>query len=128
MSAIKAIRDALENIAETGDVSMGKVYYGACQDDNLEEWNYFVFNKLKTAKSTNRKDFQTFYQVHIIHEDYIPDGYVEDVIAALEASDQETLRCTSDDINYNYTFKGKANTNTIIEIATINIFRPEKRC
>ena len=128
MSVIKAIRDALEGIAKDESVPMGKVYYGQCQEKELKEWNYFVYNRLRTGKSSNGKDMQTYYQVHIVHEDFIPEGYVEKVIEALESSKDETLRSTSDDINYNYIFKGKANTNTIIEIATIIIYRPRKRC
>ena len=72
-------------------------------------------------------DYQTFYQVHIVHEDYIPEGYVETVISELskKAEDGTKLRPTNDDVNYNYTFKG--GTNVVVEIATITIYHPETR-
>ena len=65
--------------------------------------------------------------MHIVHEDYIPEGYVEKVVKALQDYKDVTLRVTADDIAYDYTFKGGANTNTIIEIATITLYHPEKR-
>ena len=73
-------------------------------------------------------DYQTFYQVHIIHEDFIPEGYVEKVIEALCQKDESgtKLRPTNDDVTYDYTFKG--NTGMVVEIAHITLYHPEKRC
>ena len=108
---------------------MEGVWYGACREKQLDKWNYFVFNRWKTTKNNqSRADFQTFYQVHVVHEDYIPEGYVETVIKALEAQDDPgtKLKATADDITYSYTFKG--NTNMVVEIANITFFHPEKRC
>ena len=128
MSVLNRIRDTLTTLA-AGDVKMEGVWYGACQEKKLENWNYFVFNRLKTTKNnTSKVDYQTFYQVHIVHEDYIPEGYVQTVIEALETQDASgtKLKPTNDDVTYNYTFKG--NTNMVVEIATITLYHPEKRC
>ena len=128
MSVLNRIRETLTALKD-GDVKMEGVWYGACREKQLENWNYFVFNRLKTTKNNQSKsDFQTLYQVHVIHEDYIPEGYVETVIKALEAQDDPgtKLKATSDDITYDYTFKG--NTNMVVEIAHITLFHPEKRC
>ena len=128
-SVLDRIQRTLETLA-AGEVKMEGVWYGACREKQLDVWNYFVFNRRRTTKgsSTNRMDLQTFYQVHIIHEDYIPEGYVEAVIAALEAQDESgtKLKVTGDDIEYDYTFKG--NTNMVVEIATITVYHPQKRC
>ena len=64
----------------------------------------------------------------MIHEDYIPEGYLETVInALLNMSESGTkLKLTNEDISYDYTFK--KNTNMEVEIATINLYHPEKRC
>ena len=84
--------------------------------------------KTTKASSTNKVDLQTFYEVHIIHEDAVPEGYVQTVIDALQAqADPGTkLKVTSDDIEYDYSFKGS--TNMVVEIATITFLHPEKRC
>ena len=126
MSILNETEKTLKRLAKSPDVPMQGAWYGACRKKGLDEWNYFVFNRKKTTKSSNRLDFQTFYEVHIVHEDYIPEGYIETVVRALESqSDGAKLKCTSDDIVYDYIFKG--NTEMVVEIATITLFHPEKR-
>ena len=129
-SVLDRIRDTLEELCSSPTGPMEGVWYGACRARDLKLWNYFVFDRRKTTKasSTNRVDLQTFYRVHIIHEDYIPEGYINTVIDALQAKDESgtKLKLTSDDIEYNYTFKGS--TNMVVEIATITFLHPEKRC
>ena len=131
MSVLDRIRKTLETLCQDTEVPMQGVWYGECRAKSLVRWNYFVFNRLKTAKksATTQNDYQTFYQVHIIHEDYIPEGYVERVIEALTAKDEETgikIRPTNDDVTYDYIFKGT--TTMVVELAHITVFRPEKRC
>ena len=129
MSVLNRIRDTLTTLAAAKDVPMEGVWYGACREKELKDWNYFVFNRAKTSKDNKSKmDYQTFYQIHVVHEDYIPEGYVLKVIEALKQKDESgtKLRPTNDDVAYNYIFKG--NTNMVVEIATITMYHPEKRC
>lgn len=129
-SVLDRIRKTLTTLAEDTEVPMAGVWYGACREKELKNWNYFVFNRQKTSKNNqgSKVDLQTVYQVHVIHEDYIPEGYVETVISALQEKDESgtKLKLTNDDIQYSYTFKG--NTNMVVEIATITLYHPEKRC
>ena len=129
-SVLDRIRKTLTTLAEDTEVPMAGVWYGACREKELKNWNYFVFNRFKTTKNNqgSKVDLQTVYQVHVIHEDYIPEGYVETVISALQEKDESgtKLNLTNDDIQYSYTFKG--NTNMVVEIATITLYHPEKRC
>lgn len=127
-SVLERIRRTLDGLLG-GDAGMAGTYYGACNERELDHWNYFVFNRRVTTKRNgSRQDYQTFYEVHIVHEDYIPEGYVEAVVAALEAEDESgtKLRATDDDIRYDYVFKG--NTDVVVEMATITVFHPSKRC
>jgi hypothetical protein len=129
-SILDRIEKTLTKLSTEHEVKMEGVFYGACTESKLSKWNYFVFNRARTTKNnTSRNDFQTFYQVHIIHEDYIPEGYVERVIEALTAKDEETgikIRPTNDDVTYDYVFKGT--TTMVVEMAHITVYRPEKRC
>lgn len=128
-SVLDRIKGTLETLAADENVPMEKVYYGACRAKDLAKWNYFVFNRAKTTKNnTGRVDLQTFYEVHVIHEDYIPEGYLGTVIAALQAQDESgtKLKLTNDDIRYDYVFKGS--TDVVVEMATITVYHPEKRC
>lgn len=124
MSVLEETRRILLELAR--EDGMIGAYYGACNEKDLQEWNYFVFNRKTTSKASNRMDWQTQYELHIIHEEYIPDGYVEKVIKRLEEQKNVKLRVTADPVSYDYTFKGKG--DTVVEIATITFFHPEKRC
>ena len=128
-SVLNRVRRTLEGMCADKDIPMCGVWYGACREKQLDFWNYFVFRRLKTTKNnTSRMDYQTFYQVHIIHEDYIPEGYVERVIEELCKKDAESgvkLRPTNDDVVYDYTFKGS--TGMVVEVATITLYHPETR-
>ena len=128
-SVLDRIRSTLNELS-SGEVKMEGVWYGACREKELKYWNYFVFNRRRTTKNNqgSKVDLQTFYQVHVVHEDYIPEGYIETVINALLEKDESgtKLKMTNEDIQYDYTFKG--NTNMVVEIATITLYHPEKRC
>lgn len=127
-STMDCIREVLETLAEK-DGMAGGVHYGMMEKTDLDVWNYFVFNRQKTTKDrVKHRDLQTYYEIHIIHEDYIPEGYVDEVVAALEDTEAVgvKLRMTDQDVQYDYVRKGK--TEMVVEIATIAIFRPEKRC
>lgn len=129
MSVLDRITETLEGMLQDADVPMETVRYGGVRKSELDRWNYFVFNRIRRTKNnSSRQDLQTFYQVHVVHEDYIPEGYIDRVIKELEASaDQGTkLRQTNDDIEFNYVYKG--NTDLVVEIATITFYHPEKRC
>ena len=125
MTALNRIRSILESLCEDEDVPMEAVYYGMCPERSLPKWNYFVFDRLSTTKASNRLDWETRYQIHIIHEDYIPEQYVERVIAALEAPGNPLFRTTTDSVSYQYTTKG--NTSVVVELATITVVHPEIR-
>lgn len=131
-SVLDRIKKTLTGLVENSDVPMEGVWYGMCREKSLPTWNYFVFNRLRSTKNNtgSRTDMQTEYEVHIIHEGYIPEGYVYAVIDALQTSDPDMpgtkLKLTNDDIVYNYTTK--QNTNMLVEIASITFYHPEKRC
>ena len=123
-SVMNRIRNTLDTFID-GAENMKATYYGSCNVKELALWNYFVFNRKRTKRSANSRDsFQTDYEIHIIHENFIPEGFVEKVVKALlEPSDKGTkLKVTADDIGYNYIFKN--NTNIVVEIATITVTHP----
>ena len=124
-SVLDTIKTRLTEISE--EYGMNGVSYGIQERDDIPEWNYFVFNRIRTKKASNGVDRQTYYQVHIVHENYIPEGFVDKVIGKLESrtEDGTKIRQTSDDIQYDYVFKGS--TNLVVEIATITFVHPEKR-
>lgn len=115
MSILKEIEDSLINLAKEDELK--GVYYGAC-NEKLQEWNYFVFNRMnvKTAGKT-KGDFNEYYAVHIIHEDFIPEGYIYKVIQKVLEDTKGIKLAVNEDISFSYTRKG--NTDVVVEIATI---------
>lgn len=123
-SVMERINDTLERFVND-DEDMRGVFYGSCNAKELDKWNYFVFNRKSTKRMPKYRDiFQTDYELHIIHEEFIPEGFVEKVIKALlEPADKGTkLKITDENIAYNYMFKN--NTSVVVEIATITLTHP----
>ena len=113
-SVLNHISELLTGMCASDDVPMVGCWYGACQETKLDRWNYFVFNRVRPATSSNNIDRET-----------IPEGYIDTVIKTLEKTPGPKLKKTSDDITYDYTFKG--NSNMVVEIATITFVHPQKR-
>lgn len=123
------LKDILKSLDETTGVVNTGVYYGICNRKDLDEWNYIVFNRKKTGKSgkTVAIGFSEYFEVHIVHEDYIPEGYVYDVIREVQKKSGQAgckLRLTDDEITYTYTQKPK--TDIVMEIATITFVHAMK--
>lgn len=119
------INDTLNSFVDNSD--MEKVFYGANTEKEMNSWNFFVFNRKKTYKAgTSKMELQTDYLVNIIHENYIPDGFIEKVINSLQTPNKDgiKLKLKSEDIIFNYA--SKKNTGMVLEIATIVFTKPSK--
>ena len=119
---LDAVKGALETLAadETYPMS-GGVYYGICNKQSLPEWNYFVFGRRRETP-TNHKSYTDIFEVHIIHEDYIMEGYELDVVKAIK---EAVPGCSlSEDITYEYTTK--ADTQMIVELCNLTFKHAKK--
>ena len=113
---LEEIKERLEEIDEN-------VFYGAV-DNRMKEtlWNYIVFNRVKLAPGQNKTGYTAEYAVHIIREDFIPEGLEEEVIETLKSI--PGVRVNSDGGTYDYVTK--PSTNAIIEMFSINFYIPRK--
>lgn len=113
---LNEIRDKLESL------DMGPVQYGRITEIP-EEWNYLVFGRSRMRKAgTSRTDYNRYYTVAIVHEDYIPEDVELKVIKALK--EIKGLNVSQEDIQYDYTIK-KGNGN-VVEVAVLTFFEPIK--
>lgn len=132
-SILDRIRKTMDKLVEESKGEYLASFYGLPTDTNpknnevLKKWNYFIFRRKSSARSDKGSPIQTKYLIHIIHEDFIPEGYVDKVINSLESKDDNgtKLKLCSDDITYEYIKKG--NSDIIIEVATIVVTHPERR-
>ena len=119
LDQIKTVLDTLA--ADVTCPMSGGVYYGICNAQSLPKWNHFVFNRARLT-STNNNSYTYLYEIHIVHENYIPEDYELTVIHALkEAIPGFSL---ADDITYDYYQKG--DTQVIVEICNMTFKKVRK--
>ena len=122
---LNEIRESLEELQKKDGAIFGTVVmYGRVVDSKIPEaWNYITFNRESIKKAgTSQKDFNEYFEINLVHEDFIPEEAVYKVIAALESV--KGLKQANSDVLFNYTTK--KNTSTVVEVATITFTHPVK--
>lgn len=100
------------------------VFYGLMHEDSrdLPAWDYIVFNRTKLKNSANKTSFSDYFEVHIVRENFVPDGLGDAVVAKLQ--EIPGVKLTGDDGVYDYTVK--ASTDTVVEMLTLTFVRARK--
>lgn len=115
----------LNKIQETLETFNLPVDYGRTFCKEKDVWNYFVFNRKEFSKTgSSRIDLNYYYQVHIIMENYIPEGFEQEVIKKIQESTGLKLR--DQPMQFNYTTKN--NTDMVIEMLTLEFTKAFKGC
>lgn len=100
------------------------VFYGAVHSSMKETlWDYIVFNRKTLKPSTNRTGYTDVFSIHIIRENFIPEGVEEEVIELLLSI--PGMKLASNDGAYDYVTK--PGTNTVVEMFSIDFIKPRKR-
>ena len=128
---LNEIRDKLlELIKDTAFIEkygvIEEVLYGTAHaHDDSRAWNYIVFNKEKIKKGgTSNTDLTYYWNVAIVHEEYIPEGLEEALIN--KVLEIKGLRLADGDMPIEYLTKG--DTNMVVELLQISFVRTKKRC
>lgn len=99
-----------------------KVYYGMVDKISAETaWNYIVFNRTGVKYSANKTAASDAFDVHIVRENYVPEGVETEVVAKL--CELPGVRVTGETA---FNYERKPNTNIVIEILTISFVRARK--
>lgn len=102
----------------------GRVYYGMVDlADAEKEWNYIVFSRNTLSTSESKRGYTDRFTVAIVRENYIPEGLDTTVIEKM--CEIAGVRLSNPDSQYQYT--RKPNTNTIVELLTMEFAKPRKR-
>lgn len=119
---LNEVRDALEKFDPI-------VFYGLTPpkllDENgneIEEWNYTVFNRTKLKSSANKTSYSDAFEVHIVREEYIPEGTDIEVIEKLTAL--PGVKLAAEDGVYDYMMK--PGTTHVVEMLTLTFTRARK--
>ena len=122
MSKVNGILKQIQDILETFELP---VWYGRTFCKEKDKWDYFVFNRKQVNKSGKSNcDFSYYYQVHIIMEDYIPEGFEQEVIKAIQENTR--LKLTDQPMMFNYTTKN--NTEIVVEMLTLEFTKSFRGC
>lgn len=99
------------------------VFYGMV-DPKMREtlWNYTVFNREKMTPSANRTGYSYYFSVHVVREDFIPDGLEKTVIDKVLEIDG--MRLAAGDGTYDYV--QKPSTNAIVEMFSVSFVKAVK--
>lgn len=104
------------------ELDMGPIQYGRVTNQP-EVWNYIVYGRSRLRRvGSSKNDFNRYYTVIIVHEDYIPEGMEINVIKALE--EIKGLKLAQDDIEYDYITK--KNSGIVVEMAVLAFIQPIK--
>lgn len=112
------LTDIEEKLRELDD----NVFYGMVYGiGNETVWNYIVFNRTSVKHSANNTSASDYFDVHIIRENYVPDGMDAEVIKKLTALHGVRV---AGDATFDYT--AKPSTDTVVEMLTIPFVRARK--
>ena len=99
------------------------VYYGAAWKHEAEAiWDYIVFSRKVVKHSTNKTSDSDYFDVTIVRENYIPEGFDTEVIN--KVCELAGVRLAGNDSEFDY--GRKPNTNTVVEMLTISFVRARK--
>lgn len=99
------------------------VFYGMVDKSQKEMiWNYTVFNRRVVRHPANKTAASDYFDVHIIRENYIPEGLDTEYIKSL--CELPGVRLAGEDCIFNYV--QKPNTNIVVEMLTIPFLRARK--
>lgn len=113
----------LNDIKEKLQAIDPNVFYGAVDNAVRETvWDYTVFERTRIAISSNKTSYSYYFTVHIVRENFIPEGVERSVIdsmceiAGMRIADSDPV----------YTYAVKPNTNTVVEMLSIDFVKPVK--
>lgn len=99
------------------------VFYGAVNPNEIETvWDYIVFERKVTKPSTNQIGYSHYFTVHIIRENFVPEGLELTVIEKMK--EIPGMKLSSNDITYDYTVK--PSTDAVVEMLSIDFVRAVK--
>lgn len=113
---LKTIKDKLSEVDE-------HVFYAMVDLKMKDElWNYIVFNRNALKVSTNKTAYTDTFTVHIVREEWIPEGLDTEVINKM--LEIEGMRLASSEAQYNYI--QKPSTDMVVEMLSLEFVKPRK--
>lgn len=112
------IREALAKVDQ-------RVYYGtAAAHPKDARWDYTVYSRATYKPSPDLTSGADAYEVAVVREGFIPEGMLQDVVAAMESIPGMHLR-TGAEVTFSYDLR--PNTTATVEMMVVPFARAKKR-
>lgn len=99
------------------------VYYGMVDRAIREsKWDYIVFDRRRIKPSENKLSHSCYYSVHIVRENFVPEGLEKEVIDKM--CEIPGMRLAGSDLSFEYA--SKPNTNETVEMLSIEFVKAIK--
>lgn len=99
-----------------------RVFYGMVDPRMREEvWDYIVFNRERVTPSANRTGYSYYFSVHVVREDFIPDGFEKTVVDKVLEIDGMRLAGEG-----TYDYVQKPSTNAVVEMFSVSFVKAVK--
>lgn len=92
-----------------------QVYYGSADSSSKDLKEYIVFGRDKISVNASKMSTTDYYEVVIVMEKWIAEGFIDEVIQALESIN---IKRANTDIDFKYLTRN----DTAYEIASIKFF------
>lgn len=100
------------------------IFYGAVDKKMQKEiWDYIVFNRTVLKSNKDKTGYTDGYVVHIVREEWIPEGLAEEVIEKM--TEIKGMRLSGSDSEYTYMVKPK--TDAVVEMLSIEFAKARKK-
>lgn len=99
-------------------------FYGKVDDTVItDEWNYIVFMRKSLSIGAQKREYSDRFTIAVVRENFIPEGLDTTIIEKL--CELAGMKLAGSDCQYTYT--QKPNTNTVVEVLTMEFVRARKR-
>ena len=119
LNDIKKVLESIDPIVFYG-LTPSRIY--DAQHREVNTWDYIVFNRTKLKSSAQKTSYVDAFEVHIVREEFIPEGIDIEVIEKLTAL--PGVKLASEDGVYDYTMK--PGTSHVVEMLTLSFTRARK--
>lgn len=99
------------------------MYYGIVDNSRKETaWDYIVFNRVNIQHSSNKTADTDYFDVHIVRENFVPDGIDVEIRESL--CKLPGVRLAGSPSQFDYAMK--PNTNIVVEMLSMSFLRARK--
>lgn len=121
------IKKIIVELIDEEQLDFSGYFFGLPKDSNsLKDWNIIILRRTKLKPSIKNQEGQQYYQLSVIHENYIPNQVIQKLIDKLQSKNNFGIKFKVENSDIPFNYSTKTNTNVVVESATITFSRMVK--